>query len=58
MNNKGTDMIFEGRDVQRDDGKLSIDATEQSVRGSVYQWHALISLSSFELLLVQIKWMY
>ena len=51
-------MIFEGRDVQRDDGKLSIDATEQSVRGSVYQWHALISLSSFELLLVQIKWMY
>lgn len=57
MDSKGTDVIREGRKGQRD-GKLSIDATEQSVQGSVYQWHALISLASSELLLIQFQWMY
>ena len=52
MDSKGTDMIREVRKGQRD-GKLSIDATEQSVQGGVYQWHALNSLASSELLLIQ-----
>lgn len=57
MDSKGTGMIREGRNGHKD-GKQSIDATEQSVRRSVYQWHALIELASSELLLVQIKWTY
>lgn len=57
MNSKGTDVIREGRKGQRD-GKLSIDATEQSVQRSLYQWHALISLASSDLLLIQNQWMY
>lgn len=57
MDSKGTDMIREVRKGQRD-GKLSIDATEQSVQGGVYQWHALNSLASSELLLIQFQWMY